>query len=159
MKHIFLLALLCICGNIYAQDAGKDSIEDRSNALVYRYHHNGKNVIGMAKLKKIVSSNAEANEHMKKALNNYYLSVSAGAAGGFLAGYSLGALASGEPLNLPVAGAGIAGLIASHYFSNQRKFYVAQAISTYNRSRNSGTTSSSLHFNITPTNIGLQLKF
>ncbi|MGZ5244161.1 MAG: hypothetical protein ACXWEY_12575 [Bacteroidia bacterium] len=161
MKY-FLLAIIVLftLKNVQAQTSARDTIEDASTMSKNIFYHNGQKVIGLVALKEVVSSNAEATKHMKKALNNYNLSTATGIVGGFVFGYSIGGLVWGQELNMPVVGASVGCIFLSYLLENQSNIHVGKAISIYNnRVSATGLNESSLHFGINSAGAGLSLKF
>lgn len=153
-----ILTLLCalLILNSQAQNAS-DTIKIRKEmGRVYIY--NGMK-LKPKHLLSIMEPNPAAYSEMKRAKTNYDVGSVFGFAGGFLVGWSIGAIITGGEVDWRIAGAGAALIGASIPFSIGQTKHTKKAVKMFNNYKKSTTSSIQLKMNVAINKVGIVANF
>jgi hypothetical protein len=139
LKLLFLWTAIICCGLSSFGQAKENSITIKSQFGGQQYYQNGKK-INMSTMARIMDSNEQAYQQIKSAQSNRAVATILGFAGGFMAGWTLGAAIAGGNANWAVAGVGAGLIVASIPFNSKSNRQAASAVDIYN-----GGLTTSLH--------------
>lgn len=136
-----------------------DTIRIEKKSGGERFFQNSKE-LKLQQLQKLLKTNEQAYKYLKSAKSSNTIATLFGYAGGFMMGWTLGTILGGEKPNFALLGVSIGLAGVSIPFSQNAKEKTQKAVSEYNSTITSNSSSSfkEVNVSITTNKVGLVLK-
>lgn len=128
ITYLLIGMLFLNCGILKAQEQNKIEIKQNLGVM---FLQNGKKLTPK-QLVEITKVNTESYQEMKIAKSNHDIASVFSFAGGFMVGWTLGSVLTGEEPNITIAGVGAGLIIISIPFSTSYSKHAKKAVGIYN---------------------------